>query len=318
MNAGNRGRRRTNRTVRSSWWPVRAAATLVVLATLVLLAAPARAQGGSASVRVDGSTVTVEVLGIPEHQVRVELQDDSIASTGLIGPDGSTTMIFDLPVGDYELEVITFDLAFVPTSVGTYPVTVALPPTTPEASVEPGTSERSLTVVEVRGAPDLGFEVQIVREGDVEETETGTLDGDGVGRVSFLLESGPWGYFATVRNEAGRSEPALGDFEVTLGTPAKPVLERSSEPSDDGVIILVTGPGGGRAEVTASLDGAPPWDDYEIADLRSIAVRDGVVALVYTGTGTRDDTTFAGIMTSVYVDDGERWRLALYQQTPSG
>jgi hypothetical protein len=88
--------------------------------------------------------------------------------------------------------------------------------------------------------------------------------------------------------------------------------------TEDALMVLANGTVLTRDEVVASLDGAPPWDDYAIDDLRSVAVRDGVMALVYTGTGRRGDTTFVGVMTSVYVDDGERWRLALYQQTPSG
>ena len=88
--------------------------------------------------------------------------------------------------------------------------------------------------------------------------------------------------------------------------------------TEDAVMVLANGSVMTRDDVVASLDGAPPWDDYEIADLRSVSVRDGVVALVYTGTGKRGDTTFVGVMTSVYVNEGERWHLALYQQTPSG
>jgi hypothetical protein len=88
--------------------------------------------------------------------------------------------------------------------------------------------------------------------------------------------------------------------------------------SEDALMVLADGSVMTRDDVVASLDGAPRWDDYTIDDLRSVAIRDGVVALVYTGTGRRGDMTFVGVMTSVYVDEGERWRLALYQQTPSG
>jgi hypothetical protein len=87
--------------------------------------------------------------------------------------------------------------------------------------------------------------------------------------------------------------------------------------TEGALMVLANGSVMNRDDVIASLDGAPPWDHYEIADLRSVAVRDGVVALVYTGTGHRGDMTFVGVMTSVYVSDGERWRLALYQQTPA-
>jgi hypothetical protein len=39
-------------------------------------------------------------------------------------------------------------------------------------------------------------------------------------------------------------------------------------------------------------------------------------ALVYAGTGNRDDgPPFVGVMTSVYVRRNGDWKLALYQQT---
>ena len=47
-------------------------------------------------------------------------------------------------------------------------------------------------------------------------------------------------------------------------------------------------------------------------------VSSDVVAVVYTGTGRRDDgEDFTGIMTSTYRRDGSEWKLALHQQTPT-
>src|SRR5690606_22682833 len=72
--------------------------TLVLALVTVAWTGPAAAQG-SADVDADGPRITVTVNGIPGHQVRVELADDSIASTALIGPDGRAQTVFELPPG---------------------------------------------------------------------------------------------------------------------------------------------------------------------------------------------------------------------------
>lgn len=83
----------------------------------------------------------------------------------------------------------------------------------------------------------------------------------------------------------------------------------------DGVMVLAHGMVMDREQVMASLGDAPPWDRYEITDPRLVDV-DGGAALVYTGAGHRGDETFVALMSSVYVRQDDRWRLALYQQTP--
>ncbi len=86
--------------------------------------------------------------------------------------------------------------------------------------------------------------------------------------------------------------------------------------TDDAVMVLAGGLVMGRAEVVASLRDAPRWDRYEIEDPRTVELAGGAVALVYTGTGWREQgEPFVGVMTSVYLPTGEGWRLALYQQT---
>ncbi|GAB3660710.1 nuclear transport factor 2 family protein [Glycomyces tarimensis] len=86
--------------------------------------------------------------------------------------------------------------------------------------------------------------------------------------------------------------------------------------TDDGVMVLAHGFVMDRPAVTASLNDAPPWKDYAIAEERLIALGDGAAALSYTGRAWRDgEPEFAALMSSVYVR-GDGWRLALYQQTP--
>jgi hypothetical protein len=87
--------------------------------------------------------------------------------------------------------------------------------------------------------------------------------------------------------------------------------------TDDGVMVLANGAAMTRAEVATSLTDAPTWDRYEIDDARMISLVPDAAVLLYRGTAWRDsDPPFAALMSSTYVRDGSRLRLALYQQTP--
>ncbi len=87
--------------------------------------------------------------------------------------------------------------------------------------------------------------------------------------------------------------------------------------TDDGLMVLANGAVMDRDQVVASLSEAPPWRSYDIDDARVVGGGE-TSALVYVGTGYRDDDepAFVGVMSSVYVRKDDRWRLALYQQTP--
>lgn len=88
--------------------------------------------------------------------------------------------------------------------------------------------------------------------------------------------------------------------------------------TDDAVMVLAHGQVLDRPAVISSLDEAPPWRSYDIADERVIALGDDAAALVYTGRAYRDDDdpAFVALMTSVYLRTPAGWRLAVYQQTP--
>lgn len=62
----------------------------------------------------------------------------------------------------------------------------------------------------------------------------------------------------------------------------------------------------------------PPWRTYEISGVRVISGGAESATLVYGGTAycEGDEPAFVGVMSSVYVREGDSWRLALYQQTP--
>ncbi|MGE2735433.1 nuclear transport factor 2 family protein [Mycolicibacterium vaccae] len=87
--------------------------------------------------------------------------------------------------------------------------------------------------------------------------------------------------------------------------------------TEDAVMVLANGMVMDRAAVTAALSQSPPWQRYEISDVRLVPISGDTAALVYTGTGWREgqDEPFLGVMTSVYHRTGEGWKLALYQQT---
>ncbi|MGI8535030.1 MAG: nuclear transport factor 2 family protein [Mycobacteriales bacterium] len=86
----------------------------------------------------------------------------------------------------------------------------------------------------------------------------------------------------------------------------------------DAVMVLANGAVMDREAVVESLEYAPPWRTYSIDDARLIRSGPGSAALVYRGTAYRetDEPAFTGMMSSVYQESADGWRLALYQQTP--
>lgn len=87
--------------------------------------------------------------------------------------------------------------------------------------------------------------------------------------------------------------------------------------TSDGVMVLAHGQVLDRQEVIDSLNDAPPWRSYRIADQRLIRLSENDVILVYTGQADREDeAAFVALMSSVYTRRDGAWRLALYQQTP--
>lgn len=88
--------------------------------------------------------------------------------------------------------------------------------------------------------------------------------------------------------------------------------------TSDGVMVLAHGEVFDRQTVIGSLNQAPPWRTYDIADERLIPLGDDHAILVYTGRAYRDkdEPAFVALMSSVYTKQEGTWRLALYQQTP--
>ena len=88
--------------------------------------------------------------------------------------------------------------------------------------------------------------------------------------------------------------------------------------TDEARMVLANGMTMTRPQVVESLAQAPPWDGYSIEDPVVVRISENVAALVYAGTGHREDgDRFTAIMVTTYLRDDEGWRLALYQQTPT-
>lgn len=84
------------------------------------------------------------------------------------------------------------------------------------------------------------------------------------------------------------------------------------------VVMLL--PGGlaitDRAQALDSMSGAP-WDRYELRHERVHAFTERCAAVTYRAEARRDQQRYDALASSTYVRDGDRWLLALHQQTPS-
>ena len=86
----------------------------------------------------------------------------------------------------------------------------------------------------------------------------------------------------------------------------------------EAVMVLSSGWVLDRAGVIASLEDAPPWDEYALSDARLVTAGDDAAAVVYRARATRSgEQPFEALMSSVYRRVDGRRRLVLHQQTPT-
>ena len=86
---------------------------------------------------------------------------------------------------------------------------------------------------------------------------------------------------------------------------------------EDAVMAL---PGGllldGRDAILEAMD-AQRWVSYEMAETRVVRLSDDAGAVVYRASAKdRQGDDYVALMTTVYVQRGGEWRMALHQQTP--
>lgn len=83
--------------------------------------------------------------------------------------------------------------------------------------------------------------------------------------------------------------------------------------------VLMLFPGGfiidDRDAVVASM-GGPPWDSFEISDVRVLPLSDAASVVAYRATAVREGREYTALFNSTYVRYGGEWKLALHQQTP--
>ncbi|MEX5720798.1 nuclear transport factor 2 family protein [Geodermatophilus maliterrae] len=89
--------------------------------------------------------------------------------------------------------------------------------------------------------------------------------------------------------------------------------------TDDGLMVLADGSVMDRAAVVTALGASPPWHHVAMDDVRLVRAGADAAVLVYTGRAwrTEEEPALTAAMSSLYVRDGGRWRLALYTQTPA-
>jgi uncharacterized protein (TIGR02246 family) len=84
---------------------------------------------------------------------------------------------------------------------------------------------------------------------------------------------------------------------------------------DDGLMVF---PGLvlDRAASLRAIAGAPPWNSFDLDDVREIRPTPDSAIVTYRASARRDSGGYVANMTSVYGRRDGRWRLLLHQQTP--
>jgi Domain of unknown function (DUF4440) len=86
---------------------------------------------------------------------------------------------------------------------------------------------------------------------------------------------------------------------------------------DDGVMIFPIG-AFGKAAALQGLASAPPWDSYELHDIRVLPLSETTGSVVYTVEARRQgQPAYRAVMSSTYALHEGTWKLALHTQTPT-
>jgi hypothetical protein len=70
-----------------------------------------------------------------------------------------------------------------------------------------------------------------------------------------------------------------------------------------------------REQIIASMQG-PPWDSFELSDERLLPLGHDSAVVAYRASAIRAGQRYEALISSTYVLDSDKWRLAVHQQTP--
>lgn len=74
-----------------------------------------------------------------------------------------------------------------------------------------------------------------------------------------------------------------------------------------------------REESIAAMESAPPWESFEMSEPHVVELTDNSGIVVYRVAAQRPgQAPYAAVVSSTFVRDGDDWKLAFHQQSPSG
>lgn len=87
----------------------------------------------------------------------------------------------------------------------------------------------------------------------------------------------------------------------------------------DDAVVIVPGMTLDKDQTAAAIDESPGWDRVDMSEVRLIRPTEDTAVLAYRFSGRRGEQfAYEAQLSSVYVHDGDSWRLVLHQQTPIG
>jgi hypothetical protein len=73
-----------------------------------------------------------------------------------------------------------------------------------------------------------------------------------------------------------------------------------------------------RGQALEAIAGAAPWSSCAMSDARVVRLGADAAVVVYAVTAQRaGEPPFTGVLSSTFVREGDAWRLAFHQQSPS-
>lgn len=73
-------------------------------------------------------------------------------------------------------------------------------------------------------------------------------------------------------------------------------------------------------ETISSIASSQRWADFRFDEVRVIQPAENVAILSYRAVARREDdaSDYSALASSVYIRDGDSWKMAFHQQTPTG